>query len=98
VSFLRHGKSIDPMRAAKTPEQELCLPRRPSASMSFSWLFLGGLLSSRARLRFTNLRAACDTRLLPVENFSANGKQCLIRVSQPRGPLHGSARTQHPFK
>src|ERR1700739_1162980 len=30
------------------------LPQRSSASMSFSWLFLGGLLSSRARLRFTN--------------------------------------------
>jgi len=38
----------------KTPEQELRPPRRSSASMSFGWLFLGGLVSTRARLRFTN--------------------------------------------
>src|SRR5215469_595499 len=62
-------------------------PQRSSASMSCSWLFLGGLLSSRARLRFTNWRTACDTRLLPVDDFSANAKQCLIRLSQPRAPL-----------
>jgi hypothetical protein len=40
--------------AGKTPGQELPLPRRSSVAMSFSWLFLGGMLSSRARLRFTN--------------------------------------------
>jgi hypothetical protein len=41
-----------------TPGQESCLPQRSSASMSFSWLFLGGMLSSRARLCFTN-RGQC---------------------------------------
>jgi hypothetical protein len=41
-----------------TPGQELCLPQRSSASMSFSWLFLGGLVSTRAHLRFTN-RGQC---------------------------------------
>jgi len=65
-------------------------PQRSSAAMSCSWLFLGGLVSTRARLRFTNRRTACDTRVLPVEDFSANGKQCLIRLSQPRGPLQSS--------
>src|SRR5262249_8204449 len=54
VSFMRHGKSIDPMSGGNTLGQQVCLPQRSSASMSFSWLFLGGLLSSRARLRFTN--------------------------------------------
>src|SRR6516164_735399 len=29
-------------------------PQRSSAAMSFRWLFLGGLVSTRARLRFTN--------------------------------------------
>src|SRR6266496_2874694 len=29
-------------------------PQRSSASMSFSWLFLGRLVSTRARFRFTN--------------------------------------------
>ena len=38
----------------KTPGQELCPPQRSSASMSFSWLFLGEVVSIRARLRFTN--------------------------------------------
>jgi hypothetical protein len=31
-----------------------CHSRRSSASMSSSWLFLGELVSTRARLRFTN--------------------------------------------
>ncbi len=34
--------------AGKTLGQELPLPQRSSASMSFGWLFLGGMLSSRA--------------------------------------------------
>src|SRR5208282_1854437 len=28
----------------------------------------------------------CVTVVVPVENFAANGQQCLIRLSQPRGP------------
>ncbi len=36
-------------------------------------------------------RAACDTRVLPVQNCSANGIQCLIRWSHPRGPLQPSS-------
>ena len=34
------------------------------------------------------LHAVCSTLDLAVEDFSANGKQCLIRLSQPRGPVH----------
>lgn len=103
MSFPRHGQSFDPMSDGTQHDAELSsihrvhrktpragvrtYSRRSSASMSCSWLFLGGLLCSRARLRFTNWRTACDTFALPVEDFAANGKQCLIRLSQPRGPL-----------
>ena len=45
--------------------------------MSSSRLFLGGLLSSRARLRFTGRRSECDKVVLPVEIFAANGEQVL---------------------
>ncbi len=38
-------------------------PQRSSASMSCSWLFLGGLVSTRARLRFTN-RGQCAVHLV----------------------------------
>jgi hypothetical protein len=48
-------------------------------------LFLGGLLSSRARLRFTSRTPVCCNVVLPVEIFSANGEQCLNRLCQPRG-------------
>jgi hypothetical protein len=34
--------------------QDLSRPQRSSASMSFSWLFLSGLVSTRARVRFAN--------------------------------------------
>jgi hypothetical protein len=44
--------------AGKTPGQKLHPPQRSSASMSFSWLFLGGVVSTSARLRFTN-RGQC---------------------------------------
>jgi transposase InsO family protein len=95
--FLRHEQSIDPIFERKTLRTEVRLrPQCSSASMSCSWLFLGGLLSSRARLRFTNRRPACDTHVLPVENFSANGKQCLIRLSQARGPLGDEVSPFHP--
>jgi hypothetical protein len=39
-----------------------------------AWLFLGGLLSSRARLRFTSRAPVCGKVVLPVERFSANGQ------------------------
>jgi len=62
-------------RAGKTQGQELCPPQRSSASMSFSWLFLVGLDSTRARLRVTN-RGQCavnsvrrSRNLQPTANY-----------------------------
>ena len=41
--------------------------------------------SRRARLRFTSRYRVCGKVVLPVEDFSANGQQCLNRLCQPRG-------------
>jgi hypothetical protein len=49
-------------------------PRSLIVWMSFGWLFLGGLLSSRARLRFTNETIMLKTLTLANQN-PANGKQ-----------------------
>src|SRR5512141_2904356 len=46
--------SIRCLGPAKLGAGVAACPQRSSASMSFSWLFLGGMLSSRARLCFTN--------------------------------------------
>jgi hypothetical protein len=54
------------------------------------------LLSHMLRLRLSHQSppplhrpaSACVTVVLPVEEFAANGEQCLIRLSQPRGPPH----------
>jgi len=59
LSFLRHRKSINPMNDECLKIESLETRSGPKAApfivlMSFSWLFLGGLLSSRAHLRFTN--------------------------------------------
>ena len=61
------GNLSNPMLGT-TLEAGLCPPPAPSASMSFSWLFLGGLLSSTARLRFTNrgqgaVHSFCPSRI-----------------------------------
>jgi putative transposase len=40
----------------------------------------------RSPLPLHRLRSECCTVVLPVEQFAANGEQCLIRLSQPRGP------------
>ena len=45
--------------------------------MSSSWLFLGRLVSTRARLRFTSRVRVCCNTILPVEDFSSNGQLCL---------------------
>jgi hypothetical protein len=59
MSFLRHGKSIDPMLSwARLEAAVVACPQRSSASMSSSRLFLGGLVSTRAHFRFTN-RGQC---------------------------------------
>jgi hypothetical protein len=49
-------------------------PRSLIVWMSFGWLFLGGLLSSRARLRFTNQVSMLHA--FTLENrIPANGNQ-----------------------
>jgi len=53
--------------------------------MSFDGVFLGGLLSSSARLRFTSRAPVCCNVVLPVEIFSSNGQLCLNCLCQPRG-------------
>jgi hypothetical protein len=78
------GKSFDPMlelirRGAAT----VTCSQRSSASMSFSWLFPGGLLSSRIRLGFR--AAVCGKLVLPVEAFLSNGVPCLNCLSHARG-------------
>src|SRR6516162_3990804 len=80
----------------KTPGQELCPPQRSSASMSFSWLFLGEVVSTRARLRFTNRgqHAVNSVRRSSLLQRTANYllTVCLTpggkrKVTFPRAPL-----------
>jgi len=75
-----------------TGSRSCACPQRSSASMSFSWLFLGGLVSTRARFRFTNRGQACSKLTLPVEHFSANGKLSLNCLSHPRGQAQSHPR------
>ena len=46
----------------------------------------------RSPLPLHRLRSECCTVVLPVEQFAANGQQCLIRLSQPRGPLYSETK------
>ena len=54
------GKSIAPMLPRGGGKAQ-GLPPSMIVAMSFHRLFLGGLLSSRARLRFTGWPALCNT-------------------------------------
>jgi hypothetical protein len=56
--------------------------------MSSSRLFLDGMLSSSARLRFARPRSECVKVVLPVEKFAANGELSLNCLSHPRGQPH----------
>ena len=103
VRFFRHDGICRPMKFFSITWAEVPLPGRVRPRLtarthrrfyallivatSTGRLFLGGLLASIARLRFT------DTPILiPFRDrdngFTANGQQCLNRLSQPRGPLH----------
>lgn len=53
--------------------------------MSFRLVFLGGLFSSSARLRFASRYPVCVTVVLPVEEIAANGQHCRNWWSQLRG-------------
>ena len=54
MSFLRHGKSIDPMWDEKHWEQELCLPPALIGIDEFQLAIPWRVVSTRARFRFTN--------------------------------------------
>ena len=55
MSFLRHKQSIVQW-GSRLGGTGRCSAQTLTVSMSCSWLFLGELLSSRARLRFTSQR------------------------------------------
>ena len=50
-----------------------------------------------ARLRFANRVSVCGILVLPVEDYSANGEQCLNCLSQcaPTAQITGGGRS-HP--
>src|SRR6266496_4071154 len=76
-------------RSGKTPGAAVrACPRRSSASMSFSWLFLGGVVSTRAPPPLHQPGPVCDRLGSRVEDFSANGKVSLNWLSHPRGQVH----------
>lgn len=75
MSFSRHQRSI--VRWASQPGGTVSGSAQPlTVSMSRSWLFLGGLLSSSARFRFTSrhhlhaVGCICKPRPLRVADFS----------------------------
>ena len=60
--------------------------------MSFNGVFLGGLLSSRARLRFPRHPSLCNRNRQFVQNFAANGKPSNYTLSHKRAhPMHPRA-------
>ncbi len=61
---------------------------QPIGAMSSSRVFLGELLSSRARLRFSGY-AQPEQRLPLAKEIPANGTQGLLSLSHSRGSLHG---------
>lgn len=85
--------------AEKTPGQQLPLPQHSSASMSFGWLFLGRMLSSRARLRFTNqgqhaVNSVCRSRILQrTANYLLTG--CLTPGGKRSRTLIGAEDAQN---
>ena len=58
---------------------------RPIVSMSSRPLFLGGLVSTRARLRFTGRGEVYNEGRSPAKLFSANGETLLSGLSHYRG-------------
>ena len=57
------------------------------AIAKFSWMRC-------ARLRFANRRSVCSKLVLPVEQFSANGKLCLDWLSHSGGKRGEFVSTQ----
>lgn len=65
-------KSINPMLGKSQGNSGVAAPSASSALMSFRWLFLGGLLSSRAHLRLANARD-CDRQQEPEQDGDTSG-------------------------
>jgi len=75
----------------KMPGQKLRPPRRSSASMSFSRLFLGGLVSTRARLRFTNRRQCAVNSVCRSRNLQRTANYLLTVCLTPGGNPNSSS-------
>jgi hypothetical protein len=90
MSFLRHGEIFrSDAGFGNAGSSEACLPPALIGLDEFPvGYFLGGLLSSRGRLRFANRATVCSTLVLPVEECSSNGELCLNWLSHPRGQAH----------
>ena len=76
MGFRRHRKSIkSPTRIGRKFVEGVIILMTPSLIdlMSFGWLFLGGLLPSRARLRFTSYQD-CATLKSATQNGAAKSK------------------------
>jgi hypothetical protein len=67
-------------------------PQRSSASMSFSWLFLGGLVSTRARFRFTNRGQHAVNSLCRSSIFQRTANYLLTVGLTPGGKARCSSR------
>src|SRR5215469_17817292 len=90
----------------KTPGQELCPPPRSSAAMSFSRLFLGEVVSTRARLRFTNrgqhaVNSVCRSSILQrAANYlltvclTSGGKRSMDTLPRTRASQNRWATTE----
>jgi hypothetical protein len=71
MSFLRHQRSIVRWgHLHRGRNVSLLRPRLLTVSMSRSRLFLGGLHSCIARLRFAGCHQECYTAVTPVESFT----------------------------
>ena len=81
-----------------TGSRSCACPQRSSASMSFSWLFLGWLVSTRARFRFTNreqhaVNWLCRSSILQrTANYLLT--VCLTPGGKPTVRLYDSRRTK----
>src|SRR5579872_6426691 len=86
-----------------TLEVGLCPPPAPSVSMSFSWLFLGELVSTRSRFRFTNRRQDAVHSISRSSIFQRTANtvlfDCLSGGVHPKGlrrPAQGDLRNDDP--
>jgi hypothetical protein len=74
MSFLRHERSIVRCNSVQRGRNDVLFrPPLLTVSMSRNRLFLGGLLSSRARLRFTGW-----SQLLPPSRFCKLSGMCPV--------------------